>query len=125
MMSLLGARMPKLARPPVEVAAAARRGLQLRAQQPPSNRAGTPVGLRRAVQLANRQPVSLSTLQRMVSYFARHEVDKQGEGWGVDSKGYQAWLLWGGDAGRAWAKRMIPKMHGYKPQPNPSESPDV
>ena len=42
----------------------------------------------------------------MVSYFARHEVDKQGEGWGRDSKGYQAWLLWGGDAGRAWANRL-------------------
>lgn len=31
---------------------------------------------------------------------------KQGEGWGVDSKGYQAWLLWGGDPGRAWADRI-------------------
>jgi hypothetical protein len=47
--------------------------------------------------------VSDSTIGRMVSYFARHEVDKDGEGWGVDSKGYQAWLLWGGDPGRAWA----------------------
>jgi hypothetical protein len=43
----------------------------------------------------------------MVSFFARHEVDKSGEGWGIDSKGYQAWLLWGGDPGRAWAKRII------------------
>lgn len=43
----------------------------------------------------------------MVSFFARHEVDKQGAGWGVDSKGYQAWLLWGGDAGRAWALRLL------------------
>ena len=39
----------------------------------------------------------------MVSYFARHEVDKKGEGWGVDSAGYIAWLLWGGDAGKSWA----------------------
>jgi hypothetical protein len=46
----------------------------------------------------------------MVSFFARHEVDKQGEGWGVDSKGYQAWLLWGGNPGRAWAKRMIARL---------------
>jgi hypothetical protein len=42
----------------------------------------------------------------MVSYFARHEVDKKGEGWGVDSAGYIAWLLWGGDAGRGWANRI-------------------
>lgn len=98
--------MPSV-RPPANVAAAARRGLELRAEQPPSNRAGTAVGIRRATQLANREPVSLSTLKRMASYFARHEVDKQGEGWGKDSKGYQAWLMWGGDPGAAWARRQI------------------
>jgi hypothetical protein len=94
-------------RPPADVARAARRGLELRAEQPPSNRAGTPVGLARASQLANRRPVSLETLRRMRSYFARHAVDKEGEGWGRDSKGYQAWLMWGGDPGRAWANRIL------------------
>lgn len=94
-------------RPPADVARAARRGLELRAEQPPSNRAGTPVGLARASQLANRRPVSLETLRRMRSYFARHAVDKQGEGWGRDSRGYQAWLMWGGDPGRAWARRIL------------------
>jgi hypothetical protein len=43
----------------------------------------------------------------MVSYFARHEVDKQGEGWGEDSKGYQAWLMWGGDPGWSWARGVV------------------
>ena len=43
----------------------------------------------------------------MAAYFDRHEVDKEGEGWGIDSKGFQAWLLWGGDAGRAWANRQL------------------
>ena len=99
-------------RPPVEVARAARRGLELRAEQPPSNRAGTPVGLARASQLANRRPVSLETLRRMRSYFARHAVDKEGEGWGRDSKGYQAWLMWGGDPGRAWANRILRDVEG-------------
>lgn len=103
--------MPSV-RPPANVAAAARRGLDLREKQPPSNRAGTPVGIRRASQLANREPVSLSTLKRMVSYFARHEVDKQGEGWGKDSKGYQAWLMWGGDAGASWARRQVRVLEG-------------
>ena len=93
-------------RPPEDVARAARRGLELRAEQPPSNRAGTAVGIARARDLANRRPVHISVIQRMVSYFARHEVDKQGEGWGRDSKGYQAWLLWGGDPGRRWALRV-------------------
>jgi hypothetical protein len=94
-------------RPPVAVAEAARRALELRASLPPSRRGMTPTGIRRATQLANRQPVSVETLRRMVSFFARHEVDKSGKGWGVDSKGYQAWLGWGGDPGRAWARRIL------------------
>jgi len=65
------------------------------------------VGIRRGGQLANQQRVSVSTLKRMVSYFARHEVDKKGKGWGKDSKGYQAWLLWGGDSGRDWAEQTL------------------
>ena len=90
--------------PPASVAAAAKRGLAIREKEPPSNRGGTEVGLARARQLANRQPVSLSVVKRMASFFARHEVDKTSEGWGKNSKGYQAWLLWGGDAGRRWAE---------------------
>jgi hypothetical protein len=43
----------------------------------------------------------------MNSYFARHEVDKKGEGWGKDSAGYIAWLLWGGDAGWSWVKGIL------------------
>jgi hypothetical protein len=64
------------------------------------------VGVARARDLSNGKALSLDTLKRMNSYFARHEVDKKGEGWGKDSAGYIAWLLWGGDAGRAWAKRI-------------------
>lgn len=93
--------------PPASAAAAARRGLDLREKQPPSNKAGTAVGLARARDLSNRRPLTVDTLRRMASYFARHEVDKQGEGWGVDSKGYQAWLLWGGDPARAWVNRIL------------------
>lgn len=93
--------------PPESVAKEARLGLELRAQQPPNNRCCTPVGIRRATQLANRQPVSLDTLRRMKSYFARHEVDKMGRNWGVNSKGYQAWLCWGGDSGKKWCEAVI------------------
>jgi len=97
--------------PPVAVARAAARGLALRASLPPSRRCCTPVGIRRAGQLKNRQPVSVATLKRMRAYFARHEIDELGRGWGIDSKGWQAWLLWGGDAGRRWAERML-SQHG-------------
>lgn len=45
----------------------------------------------------------------MVSYFARHEVDKKSDNFGNDddpSAGYIAWLLWGGDAGKKWAEKI-------------------
>lgn len=90
--------------PPDAVRRAAARGLALRRSMPPSRRGGTDVGLARGRDLANGRPVSWRTILRMRSYFARHDVDRNGAGWGVDSKGWQAWLLWGGDAGRAWAE---------------------
>ena len=71
---------------------------------PPSRRGGTSVGIARGRDLANGRAVSWPTILRMRSYFARHDVDRRGRGWGVDSKGWQAWLLWGGDAGRDWAE---------------------
>jgi len=48
----------------------------------------------------------------MVSFFARHEVDKRAKNFGNEenpSAGYVAWLLWGGDEGRAWAIAMKEK----------------
>lgn len=89
--------------PPQEVRSNAKRGLELREKY---GRGGTAVGVARARDLSNGASLSLSTIRRMVSYFARHEVDKKGEGWGKDSAGYIAWLLWGGDAGRSWANRI-------------------
>lgn len=99
--------MTKTFTPPVAVARQAARGLKLRASLPPSKRCCTPVGIRRAVQLSNRQPVSLQTIKRMVSYFNRHWRDARSARWGLDSKGWQAWLLWGGDAGRDWAEGVL------------------
>ena len=45
----------------------------------------------------------------MYSFFSRHEVDKQAEGFergedGYPSAGRIAWALWGGDAGFSWSK---------------------
>jgi len=97
-------------RPPAPVAAAARRALDRRAQQPPSNRGMTPVGLARARQLLNRQQLSPTTIDRMVSYFARHEVDKQGSSWSSYGKGRQAWDGWGGEPGQRWARALARRM---------------
>lgn len=84
----------------------AQRGLDWRQE---FNRGGTEVGVARARDIVNRRGLSQDTIGRMVSYFARHEVDKQGQGWSPDQDGYPsagriAWALWGGDAGRSWAE---------------------
>jgi hypothetical protein len=88
---------------PKEVADNAAKGLRLREQ---FGRGGTEIGVARATELKNRDKLAPSTIRRMVSYFARHEVDKRGKNYGNEdnpSAGYIAWLLWGGDEGRAWA----------------------
>ena len=51
----------------------------------------------------------------MFSYFSRHEVDKQAEGFSAGEEGYPsngriAWALWGGDAGFSWSKRLVAQM---------------
>jgi len=79
------------------------------------NRGGTDVGVARAVQLMSRERLSPRTVRRMHSYFSRHEVDKQGQGFsrgedGYPSAGRIAWGLWGGDAGQRWAARKVAEL---------------
>jgi hypothetical protein len=81
--------------------------LDVRESKPASARGMTLVGLARARQLANREPVSLETIQRMASYFARHAVDKQGSTWADQGRGWQAWHGWGGDAGMDWVQSIL------------------
>jgi len=94
-------------RPPQGVADNARRALEVRARKPESQRGMTAVGIARARDLANRVSLSEDTIRRMVAYFERHEVDKQGSTWDDQGKGWQAWYGWGGDDGFAWAKRKV------------------
>lgn len=92
--------------PPVVVAKEAERGLKLRKQ---FGRGGTEVGIARARDLKNRKKLSPETIMRMVSFFARHEVDKKGKDFfnkERPSSGHIAWALWGGDVGRKWAVKM-------------------
>lgn len=99
-------------KPPKSVQEAAKRSLEIRRSLPKSRKGGTAVGVARANQLANGSAVSLDTIKRMVSFFARHEVDKKATGFrrgekGYPSKGKVAWELWGGDSGRTWAKSIL------------------
>jgi hypothetical protein len=98
--------------PPEGVREEAKQGLEWRREH---NRGGTPVGVARARDLSNGKEISPDTIGRMVSYFARHEVDKKGEGWKPGQKGFPsagriAWALWGGDAGRSWSAKVKRQM---------------
>jgi len=98
--------------PPQGARAEARKGLEWRRE---FNRGGTAVGWARARDIANGEQLSPETIGRMNSYFARHEVDKSGEGWSPGEKGFPsngriAWALWGGDAGKAWAGKVARQM---------------
>ena len=95
---------------PDVVAKNAIHGLELRKE---FNRGGTEVGVARARDLKNQENLSPDTIDRMVNYFARHEVDKQADDFGYEdnpSAGYIAWLLWGGDEGRDWAEDIKEQM---------------
>ena len=98
--------------PPQGAREEAERGLTWRDE---FGRGGTQVGVARARDIANGRNLSPDTIGRMVSYFARHEVDKQGTGWspgedGFPSAGRIAWALWGGDPGRTWAEKVQSQM---------------
>ena len=67
----------------------------------------------RASNLANGKKVSAATLRRMSAFFSRHEKNKGG---GEDDAGFIAWLLWGGDPGRAWASRTLKMLETRKEQ---------
>ena len=90
----------------------ARKGLAWREEH---GRGGTRVGAVRARQIVAGENLSDDTVKRMYSYFSRHEVDKQAEGFkqgedGYPSNGRIAWALWGGDAGYRWSKTKVNQM---------------
>ena len=69
---------------------------------------GTEVAATRASQILSGDELSPETVITMAAWFARHEVDKQGEGFSPDEDGYPspgrvAWAAWGGDAGQVWS----------------------
>ena len=72
------------------------------------NRGGTEVGVNSARRILSGDELSRDLVVKMAAFFARHEVDKQGEGYNQGEDGYPsagriAWGLWGGDAGQTWS----------------------
>ena len=85
----------------------AQKALEIRRIKPMSERGMTSVGIARARDISNRVELSQDTVKRMLSFFARHEIDKKGSTWDEKGKGWQAWNGWGGDEGYAWAKKIL------------------
>ena len=68
--------MPETFKPTAKIAANAKKGLKLRDD---FRRGWTDVGVRRAEQLAAQENLTAEDVKSMHSYFARHEVDKDGK----------------------------------------------
>ena len=71
---------------------------------------GTPVGKIRANQLANGEPISVDTIQRMYSYLSRHEVDLQTSKSYSDGCGKLMYDSWGGLSAKSWAESKIKEL---------------
>ena len=116
--------------PTQEMKEEAQRGLDWRSE---FGRGGTEIGIARARDISNGKQLPLETINRMVSFFARHEVDKQAEGFspgedGYPSNGRIAWALWGGDPGQRWAQNIADQNRDTRALPEnyrPASSEDV
>lgn len=109
-------------KPPKSVAEAAAQGLALRQKAKKSHKGGLSTsqakkegvgsGVQRAVNLKNRNTLSPGTVRRMLRFFMRHEKSSKidpGKTPATD-KGFQAFKLWGGAPGYAWARKVVRQM---------------
>jgi HK97 family phage portal protein len=93
---------------PSAVKAEARRGLKWREE---FGRGGIGPGQTTARMLIGNK-MTIARVRKMRAFLARHEVDKQGEGFNPGEKGYPsagriAWALWGGNPGQGWANKIM------------------
>ncbi len=72
---------------------------------------GTPVGKKRANQLANGDNISRDTIARMAAFERHRKNSKKKLG---DGCGRLMWLAWGGDEGVAWAQRKLKQIDSKK-----------
>jgi hypothetical protein len=111
--------------PPAQVGKSAELGLKLRKRNEERKRlpkgdpdrlaasaslGGLAIGVQRARQLSSGEPMTPRDVRRMHNYFSRKAKEREAAGFGDKrrpSASYVAWLLWGGDAGRAWAAKMV------------------
>ena len=108
-------------KPPADVAAEAEKGLEYRSRSgkgglssQEAGKAGIGSGVQRAVNLKNRDNITPETISKMLGFFSRSEKNKtispENKNTPWEDAGYVAWLLWGGDKGRAWAEKVKAQM---------------
>lgn len=103
--------------PPQAVQSAAARGLELRRKwkrgglsNAEASASGIGSGVQRATNLKNGDAISTATLRMMRAFFSRHQKNYapgKREADGGPTAGTIAWLLWGGNAGKAWSNSVL------------------
>ncbi|NBT48072.1 MAG: ASCH domain-containing protein [Actinobacteria bacterium] len=104
-----GSTISKNPVPPKAVSKVACRGLAKRRKY---KRGGTSVGVARGRDLCNRVNVSMRTIKRMSSYFARHRASRAENAKRKSDPTSRARIaddLWGGTAGMNWARTFKPR----------------
>jgi len=71
---------------------------------------GTPVGKRRANQLANKEKITVSTIKRMQSYLIRHKKDLEASTSYTDGCGMLMYDAWGGKAALRWSESKLKEL---------------
>lgn len=103
----IGRPISKNPRTPKAVARVACRGLKKRRKY---KRGGTAVGVARGRDLCNRANVSMRTVKRMSSYFARHRASRAENRRRLADPVSPARIadeLWGGTPGYRWVKQVL------------------
>lgn len=94
--------------PPESVRIRAKLGLKWH-EQGYSGDGLVPKTVREARSIANGEKQSVNKIRRMRAWFARHEVDRSAKNRESTkpTPGEVAWELWGGDAGKVWAEKVM------------------
>lgn len=90
-----------------EVKNNAQKGIELNERN--GNKCATQTGKIRAQQLANGEPISVETIQRMYAYLSRAETYYDN----ADSQndcGYISFLLWGGKSALSWSRNKLKEL---------------
>jgi hypothetical protein len=88
---------------PDSVSNNAKRGIEL--NDAVNNKCATQVGKVRAQQLANKENLTIDTIQRMYSYLSRAETYYDETN--TEACGTISYLLWGGKAGLNWSRKKL------------------